>query len=327
MNALTDLKNVRVIFNGTEEAHAQYRQLDIEYDEATRSLWTYMKPRGVACFSPGLLDELRKHDQHLQQHKGHFLFAGTPHPVDYAIGASRVPGIFNFGGDLALFLIVIRKRDREALQDYAYSCVNRLYARLNNFNCATTTISLIQGEALGGGFESALSSDVIVVEEHAKLGFPEILFNLFPGMGAYSLLTRRIGARKAEELMLSGKVFTALEMYHLGLVDVLAPTGEGEQTVKQFIAQHARHRNGMRAIYECRKHTHPISYQELKAIVDVWVEAALNLQEHDLKMMERLVRSQIQKNKRIQMASDAQIIQPETNILPPDSLEESVALS
>ena len=51
----------------------------------------------------------------------------------------------------------------------------------------------MQGECLGGGFEAALSSDVIVAEKSARFGFPEILFNLFPGMGAYSFLERKIG--------------------------------------------------------------------------------------------------------------------------------------
>jgi DSF synthase len=45
------------------------------------------------------------------------------------------------------------------------------------------TASLVQGRALGSGFECALASDVIVAETGARMGFPEVLFNLFPGMG------------------------------------------------------------------------------------------------------------------------------------------------
>ena len=79
----------------------------------------------------------------------------------------------------------------------------------------------MQGDALGGGFECALASDLIVAEERAQLGFPEILFNLFPGMGAYSLLSRRVGMKGAEKMILSARLYTAEELHELGVVDLL----------------------------------------------------------------------------------------------------------
>ena len=76
------------------------------------------------------------------------------------------------------------------------------------------------------------------------MGLPEILFNLFPGMGAYSLLARRIGARAAEELILSGKILPAAKLHEMGVVDVLAKDGEGEAAVQDWIAKNARRRSG-----------------------------------------------------------------------------------
>ena len=61
------------------------------------------------------------------------------------------------------------------------------------------------------------------------MGLPEILFNLFPGMGAYSLLARRLGMKKAEEMILSGKIFEARELHEMGVVDMIVPSGEGER--------------------------------------------------------------------------------------------------
>ena len=58
-----------------------------------------------------------------------------------------------------------------------------------------TTIALLEGDALGGGFESALSCDVVIAEKHVKAGFPEVLFNMFPGMGGLSFLSRRVGRK------------------------------------------------------------------------------------------------------------------------------------
>ena len=140
--------------------------------------------------------------------------------------------MFNLGGDLALFLLLIRSRDRDALAHYARLCIDNIHAQIQHYQCPTlTTVSLVQGEALGGGFEMALCSDVLIAEESAMLGLPEILFNLFPGMGAYSLLARRATPRIAEELILSGKVLPAARLHEMGIVDVLAKDGEGEAAV------------------------------------------------------------------------------------------------
>ena len=98
----------------------------------------------------------------------------------------------------------------------------------------------MQGDALGGGFECALSSSVLIAEEDARMGFPEILFNLFPGMGAYSFLSRKVGRRITEELITSGAIYTARELYDLGVVDVITPTGTGEAAVESFVRKHAR---------------------------------------------------------------------------------------
>src|SRR5258706_5935676 len=146
--------------------------------------------------------------------------------VTYYVAGSKLPCVYNLGGDLALFLLLIRSRDRDALAHYAKLCIDNIHARVQNYFCpAVTTVSLVQGDALGGGFETALSSDVIIAEESAMLGLPEILVNLFLGMGAYSLLARRIGARAAEELILSGKVLPATRLHEMGVVDVLAKDG------------------------------------------------------------------------------------------------------
>src|SRR6185436_7074826 len=68
-----------------------------------------------------------------------------------------------------LFAMLIRAGDREAIANYARLCIDNMYRRITNFRSPTmTTISLVQGDALGGGFEAALTSDVIIAEESAQ---------------------------------------------------------------------------------------------------------------------------------------------------------------
>ena len=158
-----------------------------------------------------------------------------------------------------------------------------------------TTISLVQGDALGGGFETALSSDVLIAEESAHMGLPEIIFNLFPGMGAFSLLARRIGMRAAEDLILSGRVLPAAKLHEMGVVDVLARDGEGEAAVRGWIAANGKRRNGLQGVMRSRQHVFPITRAELDAIGDTWVDCALRLEDRDLRMMGRVVRAQMRR--------------------------------
>jgi len=276
------------------KANSQY---ETEFEPATGTIWGYFKPRGTACFSLGLLKDIRRHDSALATNGGKVdIGGGEMQTANYYVCGSRDPQVFNLGGDLALFVLLIKARDRDALAHYSRLCIDNMYARIHNYqSSAMATISLVQGDALGGGFECAMSSDIIVAEESAQLGLPEILFNLFPGMGAYSLLSRRIGARAAEELILSGRVLPAAKLHEMGIVDVLAPNGAGETAVREWIANNWKRRNGTQAVLRARQLVNPITREELDAIADVWIDAALRLQDRDLKMMGRIVRSQMRR--------------------------------
>ena len=281
-------------------------QLETEFDPATGTLWGYMNPRGTPCFTLGLLKEIREHDAELEANGARVLAGGEWQPVRYYVGGSRTPGVFNLGGDLALFLLLMKARDREALARYARMSIDNLYPRVQNYGSPTlTTISLVQGDALGGGFECALSSDVIVAEESAQMGLPEIMFNLFPGMGAYSLLARRVGVRTAEEMILAGRLFSAPKLHEMGVVDVLAKDGQGESATQAWIAGNLRRRNGTQALYRARKVVNPITRAELDGVVEIWVDAAMRLEERDLKMMNWLVRGQQRRLQAAQAEAEA----------------------
>jgi DSF synthase len=286
-------------------------QYQTEFEPATGTVWGYFKPKhGVPCYSLGLLKDILEHDQQLVRNGGKVEVEGAMHAVNHYVTASRIPGIFNVGGDLALFSMLIKAGDREALSHYARLCIDNIYPRTRGFFSPTLTkIVLVQGDALGGGFECALASDVIVAEESAQMGLPEILFNLFPGMGACSLLARRIGARAAEELILSGKIMTAAELHKMGVVDVLATDGQGETAVRNWIAANAKRRNGLQAVHRARQFIHPVTREELDGIVGLWVDAALRLGERDLKMMNRLVRAQMRRMEARQPGGGANVVE------------------
>jgi len=268
-------------------------QYETEFEPANGTVWGYFNPKGISCYSLGLLKDLYAHDQQLAANRGRVEVDGEMRDVDFYVTASRTPRVFNLGGDLGLFVLLIKSRDREALAHYAKLCIDIVYPCSQSFFSPTLTkIALVQGDALGGGFEHALASDLIVAEESAQLGFPEILFNLFPGMGGYSMLVRRLGVRDAERMIASGRVCSAAKLHDMGIVDVLAKDGQGESAVRQWIAVNAKRRNGLQGMYLSRRLANPITRAELDSIAEAWVDAALRLEDRDLKMMSFLVRAQ-----------------------------------
>jgi len=218
---------------------------------------------------------------------------GASGKPQFLVYGSRLPGIFNLGGDLSLLRQLIDSQDRHRLEAYARACIDVSHQMSSGFGLPLTTISLIQGTALGCGMEGALAANMIVAERGMQLGLPEVLFNLFPGMGAYSFLSRRLGPAETERVILSGKTWRSEELHELGVIDLLAEPGQGVETVRRYIAER-QHRspNTMLAMQQVRKVVNPVTYDELEEIALIWVDAALRLTTRDLEIMNRLVRSQ-----------------------------------
>ncbi len=268
------------------------KQFDLDYDPELRTLFSWMKPEPRPCFNKDFLQDVAKFEGMLETHQGWIAYRGQPHRIDYAVFGSRVDGVFNLGGDLSMFIQSIMRRDHQTLAQYANLCVDNMYRRISGFGADIATISLVQGKAFGGGFECALASDTIVAEKSATFSLPEVLFNMFPGMGALSLLARRIGLRRAEEVIMSGQVYTAAEMHDLGVVDVLVEDGMGPDMIRGLIRTRQKRQNSYRAMARAKREYQPVPHTEMRAIVEIWVESVLQLEARDLRMMARLVKAQ-----------------------------------
>ncbi len=95
-------------------------------------------------------------------------------------------------------------------------------------------IAAVRGYAVGGGFEVAIDSDMIVAADNAVFGFPESNAGMTITGGATKLLPMIVGLNKARELMLTGEFIDATEAYRIGLVNKLVPLGEEEQAAEKM---------------------------------------------------------------------------------------------
>jgi DSF synthase len=287
----------------------RFEQVETRFDVEYGVYWAFMNPRARPCFTVQLLEELRGYIDTIVDNNCEMTHRGKKYRINYGVLASKLPGVFNLGGDLVLFRSAIASGNRGLLIEYGEKCIDDLFPWHRNCDLPMTTFSLVQGDALGGGFEAALSATVVVAEESARMGFPEILFNLFPGMGAYSFLSRKIGRRAAEEMITSGTIYGARQLYDMGVVDVLTPDGTGEAAIYSYIRKHAKAANGRRAFERVRTEVSPITRKELVQVVEIWADAALRVQDRDLRMMERLVRAQ-------QRTAEAALIKSASNVVP-----------
>ena len=282
-----------------------YATLRTEEHAASAVYWMSMHADlqhqpGRACFRPELIDDILDYQRLLSRRlevESHNVPGGLAHVVLASCSDS-----FNLGGDLALFCDAIRRHDRKALLDYATLCVRGVHAFHAGLGGRAHTIALVQGDALGGGFEAALSCHTIVAEEGVGMGLPEVLFDLFPGMGAYSFLCERIAPRQAEKMMLEGRIYSAEELHKLGLVDVLVPKGEGVRAVHEVIRNNRRIPHACSAMHEVVSSTGACSLDAMMRITEIWVDTALQLGDKSLRTMERLVKAQ---NRRGQVRGEA----------------------
>jgi enoyl-CoA hydratase/carnithine racemase len=115
------------------------------------------------------------------------------------------------------------------------------------------TVAAVHGFALGGGFELALSCDLIVADETAVVGLPEVTVGVVPGGGGTQLLQRRVGGARAADLVFTGRRIDIDEAERLGLVDRRAPIGEARKVALEVAGQIAANspvglRNAKRAL-------------------------------------------------------------------------------
>ena len=157
---------------------------------------------------------------------------------------------FKYSEDERFDVYRARKRTRKTLQ-------------MQRFVMGFTkpVITAIEGFALGGGLELAMSGDIIVCGEGAQLGLPEAKIGMMPGAGGTQTLTRLIGKPLAKELMWTGRRLTAAEAREFRLVNHVTPKGQALVRAREILAEIGKNA--------------PISVMLIKQAVDRGVDMSL----------------------------------------------------
>jgi len=289
---LTRNDNMTATSHKNLQESPKYKHLSIKFDPDYQAVWSSFKYPGRPCISLDLLHESKQAQKDIE----HIATSGYKNSDSdrllYQIFSSDRSGVFSVGGDLKYFTQLIRAQDREHLFEYAKLCIDIGFPAATSYGVPFTTIALVQGEALGGGFEAALSANVLIAERSSRFGFPETVFGLFAGMGAFSFLARRLSPSMAKRIINSGKVYTAEELYDMGVVDELVPDGKGKQAVYEYMRHRQNRHLGYQGVDILADQFNPLTYRELMDVIVLWVDTAMQLSDKNLRLMEYLIRAQ-----------------------------------
>lgn len=215
-----------------------------------------------------------------------------PYPL-YVLWLSKTPDVYSLGGYLKRFLSCITCHDdkgRKVLRAYAEQCIESVFRNATVVKRAPIiTVSYMEGCALGGGLEAALSSNLTIASNGGiQVALPEILFGMFPGMGGRLLpflKTRgQAGAALARHMIEMGGRVTADEMLTVGLFDQIIPIEQLLEWINNPDQETQKQR-----LRDARSSPIPanLSMRDLKKESAGWLRTAYDLSRENQRRMSR----------------------------------------
>ena len=263
-----------------------YRYVKLEWNADFAMVTVRMAVRPIQCYSLAAMAELQQVFNDITAHPG---------LVRHFVMASDVQGVFNFGGDLSLFVLLVRAHDLDSLRLYARRCIDLVWWWENAASLGVHTTALVQGDALGGGTRIGSPASHGDLRARRPSWIPGGPLQSVPGNGGWNLAIRRGGFNVANDLVLSGQIYTADQLFRRGLVDIVVEDGDAPQALERMVhAMEPRFRGTMAAL-QARRVAAPISHEMLLTIVDHWAVTAMSLNTRDMRLMERLARAQVRK--------------------------------
>ena len=178
---------------------------------------------------------------------------------------------FCAGADLRELYERSQQMDRDAAVKGVRSYLERIHRVMNTIDASPlTTIAAVHGVTFGGGFELALTCDLIVADKMARFCFPELRLGLIPGFGGIPRLKRDLGNGVVRDLLLTGRSFNATKAQQIGLVSQTAGEGEALRVARATASQLKKF--DRRTAIAAKQFIKPIPYEELRREIDIFCE-------------------------------------------------------
>jgi enoyl-CoA hydratase len=178
---------------------------------------------------------------------------------------------FCAGADLRELYGWIEQYGQAEVANHAREYLERIHHVMNSLDAAPlTTIAAVHGVTFGGGFELALTCDMIIADKMARFCFPELRLGLIPGYGGIPRLKRDLGNAVVRDLLLTGRSFNTTKAQQIGLVSQVVGEGEALRAARATAAQMSKFDRTTAAA--AKKFIKPIPHEELRREIDIFCE-------------------------------------------------------
>jgi len=180
---------------------------------------------------------------------------------------------FSAGADLRELYAALQDVPPGQIKQGLRAFIDRVHTVMDRLDALPlTTIAVVSGICFGGGFELALTSDIIIAEKTARFCFPELRLGLIPGFGGIPRLRRDVSNGLVRDLLLTGRSINAKKAQACGLVSQMVPTGEGLRAARAAARQATKF--DPLAQRTCKAFMKPIPYEDLAREREIFVNLA-----------------------------------------------------
>ncbi|HZQ18412.1 MAG TPA: enoyl-CoA hydratase/isomerase family protein [Terriglobales bacterium] len=184
---------------------------------------------------------------------------------------STLPCGFSAGADLRELYRQTRGMEKIAALKEVRRSLQRTHQVMNTLDASPlTTIAAVNGVVFGGGFELALTCDLIIADKTARFCFPELRLGLVPGFGGIPRLKRDLGNAVVRDLLLTGRSLNASKAQQIGLVSQIVGEGEALRAARATAAHVGKFDRGTSAT--AKKFVKSIPYDDLRQEIDIFCD-------------------------------------------------------
>src|SRR5215472_15462931 len=178
---------------------------------------------------------------------------------------------FCAGADLRQLYGWIQEYGQSEVAKHARDYLERIHDVMNKLDAAPlTTIAAVHGVAFGGGFELALTCDLIIADKMARFCFPELRLGLIPSFGGIPRLKRDLGNAVIRDLLLTGRSFNTTKAQQIGLVSQMVGEGEALRAARATASQLGKFDRHTAAT--AKQFIKPIPYEDLREEINIFCD-------------------------------------------------------